>query len=286
MILRSSALEVSVLPEVGGKISQIRDIHSKRDFLVPARKPYQPIPVGSDWMQYDTSGMDDCFPNVAPGPYVFSPWSDTMLPQLGEWVYGSWETISATNREVKLGRGGRLLPYRATKAVRFIDARTVEIDYRVKNLSRFPIRYLWSAHPLFVVAQQFDIRLSNGEMLFRTFPADDENYKWPIFNSVDLSFQWVALGSTVKVFLSGLREGWCELVSDDHKIHVSFDLCTTPVLGLWFNNFGFPPSNPFRCIAVEPCTSASDLLGELEPSAYPVLEPGGTNSWWLKLEIS
>ena len=67
--IESPKLAVDVLPEVGGKIGQIRDKLSGREFLVAPRKPLRTIPLDGDWLQYDTSGMDDCFPNIAAGPY-------------------------------------------------------------------------------------------------------------------------------------------------------------------------------------------------------------------------
>ena len=67
--IESSQLTVEVLPEVGGKIAQIRDKGSLYEFLIPAQTPYRTIPSDGDWTQCDTSGMDDCFPNVAAGDY-------------------------------------------------------------------------------------------------------------------------------------------------------------------------------------------------------------------------
>src|ERR1039457_366069 len=68
----------------------------------------------------------------------------------------------------------------------------------------------------------------------------------------------------------------------------SVDVRATPVVGVWFNNFGFPAGDavPFRCIAVEPCTSPSDLLDDLPAHAYPCVPAGGSAAWSLGLEIS
>ena len=100
IVLASPALEVAVLPEVGSKIAQIRFISSAQDLLVPPRRPYRVLPVDRPWVEYDTSGMDDCFPNVDEGPYPLEPWRNRPLPQMGEWVRGSWETVSADDRRI------------------------------------------------------------------------------------------------------------------------------------------------------------------------------------------
>jgi hypothetical protein len=284
--LQSSMLRIDVLPEVGGKISQIQDKRSHRELLIPAQKPYQPIPWGDQWMDYDTSGIDDCFPNIAPGPYPFAPWEGLPLPQLGEWVYGSWDVESTSKRQVTLNRAGVLLPYRARKIVGLADDQTLEVQYAVENLSAYTLRYIWCAHSLFVADQAFRLTLPDGDLSFRVFPADGARYQWPTFHSVDLSCQWIPCGSTLKIFVSGLSEGWCELWLGDYRLHMSFDLTATPFLGLWFNHYGFPQNRPFRCIAIEPCTAPSDLLDELGPDAYPLLEPGSLNQWWFKLRVA
>src|SRR5580700_5190554 len=131
--IESLTLVVEVLPEVGGKIGQIRDKLSGREFLVAPRKPYRTIPLDGDWLQYDTSGMDDCFPNIAAGPYPTEPWDALRLPDLGEWTHGSWNVIEAGESPLVLERTGKALPYSARKTIRFVEARALEFSYCVRN---------------------------------------------------------------------------------------------------------------------------------------------------------
>jgi len=170
--IESSTLALDVLPEVGGKIGQIRDKLSGREFLVAPRKPYRTIPLDGDWLQFDTSGMDDCFPNIAAGPYPTGPWAATQLPDLGGWTHGCWNVIEAGQSRVVLERTGEALPYSVRKTVRFVEECTLEFSYRVQNRGEFPMRYMWSAHPLISVEGPFELRLPAGDLLFRTFPSD------------------------------------------------------------------------------------------------------------------
>jgi hypothetical protein len=286
--IESSTLVVDILPEVGGKIGQIRDKLSGREFLVAPRKPYRTVPLEDDWLQYDTSGMDDCFPNIAAGPYPTGPWAATQLPDLGEWTHGSWNVIDAGESRVVLERTGNALPYSVRKAVRFVEECALEFSYCVQNHGEFPMRYMWSAHPLISVDGPYELRLPAGDLHLRTFPSDGEDHAWPIFASGNLSREWIPRGTNLKVFISGLAEGWCELRVPGHTLRFTFDVRATPVVGVWFNNFGFPAGDavPFRCIAVEPCTSPSDLLDDLPAHAYPCVPAGGSAAWSLGLEIS
>ena len=284
--IQSPALLVTVLPEVGGKIAQIRDLHSGHDLLIAPRRPYRTIPIEGDWLEHDTSGMDDCFPNVAQGRYPQDPWADVHLPDLGEWTHGTWDVAESAPHGIVLQRSGSALPYFATKTVRLAD-RSLEFSYIVENRGDAPIRYLWSAHPLISVPASFEIEVPPGKLSFRTFPDDGAVRAWPLYHGTDLSREWIARETNLKVFINGMAEGWCALHLPSHSLRFTFNVGSIPVLGLWFNNYGFPAGDQaFRCIAVEPCTSPSDLLDDLAPSAYQVLRPGEQAQWSLILQVS
>ena len=274
-----------MLPGIGGKVRQIVDRKTGNPLLVSSTKPYQQIPPGSLWTDFDTSGMDDCFPNIEPGSYPFPHLKGEQLFQMGEWVYGAWDVAWADNETVVLERKGIRFDYLARKTFRLLEPDILEIQYEVQNLMELPFRHLWSAHPLFAVKDEFELQLPNDEIDFKVFPGSGESRPWPTYNSTDLSHQWIPHGRTLKTFLIGLKDGQCRLKLPDKTISISFDLKTTSILGVWFNNFGFPKAgNPFRCIAIEPCTTASDSLEQLEANAYPLLEPHKSSRWWLKIQ--
>lgn len=285
--IRSSALVVEILPEIGGKTGQIRSTISGREYLVPPQKPYCTLSPEGNWLQHDTSGMDDCFPNVAAGMYPDAPWSSVRLPDLGEWTHGVWEVLKADICEVTMERKGAALPYRAVKTVRFLEEETLEFSYQVSNQGRFPMRFLWSAHPLIAVQGEYEVMLPAGRSRFRTFPSDRVTHTWPMWKSIDLSREWIPYGTTLKIFVSDLSEGWCALRQPTHTLHFTFDRNELPALGIWFNNFGFPAESGkhLRCIALEPCTSANDLLDELNPAAYPSIPAEGSVHWSMRLRI-
>jgi hypothetical protein len=286
--LESPALLVDVLHEVGGKIGQIFEKTSGRNLLIPPQRPYRTIPIDGDWLKHDISGMDDCFPNVAMGAYPDSPWTSATLPDLGEWTHCAWDVRHEAARRVVMEMTGHALPYFATKTISFADEQTLDFSYKVENQSRFPLRYLWSAHPLFAVAEKFNLRLPQRHLRFRRFPPDDDVYSWPLYNAADISSEWIAQGATLKIFVTSLSEGWCALELPEYTLRFTFDPHALPAVGIWYNNLGFPRNGgkPFRCIALEPCTSPSDLLDHLAPSAYPVIPGGGTAEWSMQLNIS
>lgn len=285
--LESSALLVDVLPEIGGKIAQIRHKPSQRDLLIPPQRPYRPIPIEGDWLKHDTSGMDDCFPNVAAGTYPQDPWAGAKLPDLGEWTHLDWSIEKSGQRGVVLRAEGHALPYVAMKAVRFADEHTLHFSYSVVNRGSHSFRYLWSAHPLIAVGEQFELQFPAGDLRFHLFPPTHNTFTWPNFKGTRISNEWIPSGTTLKVFVTGLSAGTCALVLPDYTLRFAFDPFAHPAVGVWFNNFGFPRDGgqPFRCIAIEPCTSPSDLLDQLDESAYPQISPGATAQWDMQLTI-
>jgi hypothetical protein len=285
--LESSALLVDILPEVGGKIAQIHDKGSQCDLLIPPQRPYRPIPIDGDWLKHDTSGMDDCFPNVAAGAYPDPPWSGAKLPDLGEWTHLVWSVEKREGRELVMRAEGHALPYTAIKAIRFADERTLHFSYNVMNHGPHSFRYLWLAHPLISVREQFELQFPPGDLAFQLFPPTSDSFTWPNFKGTRLSNDWIPSGTTLKIFVTGFSQGTCELVLPNHTLRFAFDPRVLPSVGIWFNNFGFPRDGdrPFRCIAVEPCTTPSDLLDHLGARAYPQVPSGATARWEMQLTI-
>jgi len=148
--------------------------------------------------------------------------------------------------------------------------------------------YIWCAHPLIEAGDSFEVRLPSGRHAYHVFPHDGAVREWPHFEGLDLTHDWIPRGRTLKLFVTGLEEGWCELRLPGETLRFEFDVESLPALGIWYNHFGFPRdgSPPFRCIAIEPSTAASARLDALEPSAYPAIPPGGASHWALRLSIS
>ena len=82
--------------------------------------------------------------------------------------------------------------------------------------------------------------------------------------------------------------GWCSLRLPKHQLRFTFDLKTIPSVGIWFNHYAFPAwsDRQFRCIAVEPCTTPSDLLDTLDVGSYPSIPAGDTKTWSMQLNIT
>ena len=159
------------------------------------------------------------------GPYPQAPWTALIFPILasGHMVRGM--SSRPIPDKVVLQRSGIALPYFATKTVRLLDQRSIWSSlYMVENRGSAPFRYLWSAHPLISVPCAFaGSKLPPGNLSFRTFPADGKVRPWPMYKGTDLSSHWIPQGTNLKIFVSGMTEGWCALHLPSHLLRFTFD---------------------------------------------------------------
>jgi hypothetical protein len=117
--IQTSAMEVSIIPELGGQINSLRISRTGREWL--RRHPrfiYKRVPhVSSYTAQSDTGGWDECFPSVAECEYLSAPWQGAVIQGHGElWsqtaqseINEQADTITLLNRW-----GGIVLPYTFT----------------------------------------------------------------------------------------------------------------------------------------------------------------------------
>ncbi len=119
----------------------------------------------------------------------------------------------------------------------------VRVSYQYRNLGREPHRAYWCAHPLF--------RYEPGMEIGAEVPRE------------------LAEGSSTKVFLPRGEVGHVTLGwRSGKRIDVSWDALLTPEVAIWMCNGDL---GGYRQVAVEPATAA------------PMLEPGSSLSWWLRI---
>jgi hypothetical protein len=126
---------------------------------------------------------------------------------------------------------------------RILLGRRVELLYRYTNVGDEPHHAYWCAHPLF--------KFEPGMEIGAPVPLE------------------LAEGSSVKTFLP---EGAVDHVSlgwrSGKRIDMSWDASLTPRVAIWMCNGDL---GGYRQIAVEPAT------------ASPMLAPGSSLSWWLRI---
>lgn len=304
---RTADLEVALLPEVGGKIISLRSANGREWLWQTERRPFQRLIYGAPFEEQDISGFDECFPGIGQGPYPDFPWQGTTIPDHGELWTLPWAT-SLEGETLVLRVHGVRFPYRLEKRLT-LELGTLRIDYRLDNHSTFPLRYLWSAHPLFAVRPGMRVLLPDGVRVRVDWSKHDRlgpfgtEHPWPQGTLADgspvaLDRLPVAGADTAdKVYTTRLPDradaGWCALhdpATGDY-LALRFDARRVPYIGVWLNMDAWPlqpraGEGPCYNAALEPCTGYPDLLDRaVARDEAATLAASATNRWTVRLEV-
>lgn len=288
--LENDRLRADFLPARGAKLASLVDRHSGRHWLLSSQRPDRSDPQcrpGDDFLQSDTSGLDECFPNVAPGAHAGVAW-----PDHGELWSRPWACV-ADARQVECVLRGAAWPYVFSRRAT-LEAATLRFDYELVNEAVRPFDCLWSLHPLFAVRPDTRINLP-GEVrdvlvASSNLPglAAGERRPWPeVLAGESLAHvPGHERGLAVKLFTDALRHGCCELRQGAEALRVEWDVHAAPYLGLWLCYGGWPDDGRpgHLTVGLEPCSGRPDSLAEARQHGECwTLPPGGARRWWVRL---
>jgi len=309
---RLDGLEVALLPEVGSKMISLRSSTDTgtagREWLWQTpRRPFRKPDYGGAFEFYDISGFDDCFPGIGEGPYPLPPWEGVTVPDHGELWTLPWD-YAIEGDALRLTVHGVRFPYRMEKRITLESgpAPALRVEYRLENLSPFPLRYLWSAHPLLAAMPGMRVRLPEGVCVRVDWSKDGRlgqlgvEHAWPVARTNDgreTRLDVLPLedaGTADKLYSTRLPStadtGWCSLhdPASGDQLTLRFDPARVPYIGVWLNMGGWPvgpEATPCYNVALEPCTGFPDRLDEavLREEAA-TLAPRSVAEWWLQFE--
>jgi len=300
-VLENGVLRVTVLPSLGGKIASIQIVSSGEELLQQPLRPYAPRVPYMRFDESDASGWDECLPSVA-ACEVQTASGKVSVPDHGDFWQVPWQTLSRSGTELEMSADGFSLRLRFSKTLR-LDGDCLHVAYRIQNLSKESVEYIWSAHPLFAVEPGDRILLPDSVREV-TVEGTAENrlgrrgakQPWPetkLANQeiIDLSVAGRITDRTGdKLFAQSPQEGWCAIERKRLKcrIELHFDPKDLPVLGLWICYGGWPEGgvNRQQCVAPEPCTAMGDSLATaMTQGGARKLEPQAQDHWALELRV-
>ncbi|MBX0331402.1 aldose 1-epimerase family protein [Oscillochloris sp. ZM17-4] len=293
-------LALTVIPELGGKISSLRDTRSGREWLWRhPRMAYRRVPHGSSYVAAaDTGGWDECFPSVSACAYPALPWAGVPVQDHGElWSQTAATQIDVGDESVSLHTRwhGVMLPYQFERTIR-LDAGSarLSIAYRLSSAADEPLAWIWSAHPLIAIEPGMELslppgaRFHSGRRSGLPFPRSIPSAG----GDVDLSrLPARDAGASIKLWSAPLTdEGWASLRAPDGALHMRWDVAEIPQVAVWLNlgAHAFDGGEPYYNMGLEPCIGAQDSLADAV-HAYHLFEqllPGGARAWRLEVELT
>lgn len=281
--LANGRLTLTLVPAIGGKIVSLVDEASGREWL--ARNPHLPLRLprydGSFVEAFDSGGLDECFPSVAPVAYGAEPWRGTAIPDHGELWCQPWEVeiVESSDEAIVLHAvcHGARLPYRFERRLTLAaGAPTVALDYCVTNLTPFAMPFVWSIHPLLAIEAGMSLHLPTGVDRVRVDGSTPgflgeagSTCSWPSPRAdIDLSRVPLAdAARAAKIFTPPLAgdEAVETLIRDEaegHTFGFRFQPHEVTHVGVWMNYGGWSGSGspPYFNLGLEPCIGGADSL--------------------------
>ena len=305
LVIDNAVLRLTIVPELGGKITSLIRLESGHDYLLQPPEPeraYRVPSYGDKFEDYETSGFDECAPTVAECLYPEEPFLASRLPDHGD-IWSLPSTAEIVGQHICLTTHLRSLPLRLKKTVQLQENR-VRLDYEATNLSQSSVKFLWSAHPLLRVEVGAEIILPKevkeievGWSAEERLRKPGERCTWP--QATERSGRMVSLnrigspnaGSAEKLFTPRLSQGFCGmfLPREDEGIAFWFDPRLVPFVGVWMCQGGWPISraNKHFTAALEPCFGRRDSLEEaIRRNECAVLRGYESMRWWMEIEVN
>lgn len=311
--LQNERMSVSLLPEASGKIAELIDRRSDRNWLW--RNPHLPVrrPVyGSDYgSELDSGGWDEILFSTGPCEIELPDGTRHRIPDHGDLVGQIWDVEEAAVLESGhaiccLTATGRVFDYR-WRRVATLDAQRplLTLEYSLENSGDSTWPWGWCAHPLIAVEHGMRIELS-ADRKFRvadskqlSLDQPESQFTWPRLplsdgREVDLSASFDSGAEpdrfAAKLFAESASPGAVSVSSANgtERFTIRYDERQIPWLGLWINNRAWSGcgSQPHLNLGLEPSTSPCESLTEsIDEGWTEQLEPGKIRTWSLSIEV-
>jgi galactose mutarotase-like enzyme len=304
--VHTGPLALTLIPELGGKVSSLRDERTGREWLWRhPRMAYQRVAHGGSYIaEADTGGWDECFPSVAPCAYPSAPWAGTEIQDHGElWSQpAALEVREAGNAVILHTRWrGVALPYTFERAITLAaNSARVRVEYTATNAADAPLDFVWCIHPLLAIEPGMALRVPAAARFNRwaTLPTDllsqDSGLSYPLI-ARDHDLTTLPDSSAVialKLWSDPLPEGegWASMRARDGELRMTWDTALLPQLAFWINLGAWAGDGgaPYYNLGLEPCLGAQDSLAEAVTvrNLYATLPPHGSRTWWLEIELT
>lgn len=284
--LDSADVEVRIIPELGAKISGLRDKHTGREWMwSPPGGGLFRNSLASAFDQSTLTGADECLPTIAA-----CRWGGRELPDHGELWSLPW-----TAETVPYGLRTTLVcpisPFRIERTAT-LEGNVLKLDYRLMHLGSEPEPFIWALHPLMTILPGDRLEIPACELelevaLGRTLGGQGTKISWPRpAPDIDLSLMDFGPGgeAALKGFFRNLPEKRADIIngSGRGRMSIRFYGDSLDALGVWINRGAW---NGHHHVAVEPTNGSPDALDAAVKRSkhHGVILPGQTLSWQVEL---
>jgi galactose mutarotase-like enzyme len=309
--LQNAFMSVSILPQLGGKICELSNLQSGRNWLW--RNPYIPLRLPGANLDYekelDSGGWDEILFSVKPCTVELPDAVSMLVGDHGNVVDKAWDIIEAGITEsgdavCDLQVKGTVPDFSFRRRIK-LHAKKAQLDfeYTLVNTGLHDWPWLWCPHPLIAIDDGMKINIPGSpEMLQEKIQetgarATHKSLNWPVVysakgDSIDLK-KIFEMGANPKSFYSKVfvRSGQEISISnrdDTEHLQMNYSPKNLPWLGLWLNKMGWSGcgSPPYLNLGIEPTTTPYDSLAHaFSNQQADILQAGETATWRLSVQL-
>ena len=240
--LENEWLSISILPEVGGKISSLIDKQRAMNVLWenPRIQP-QRFPIDSNFDNYWCGGWDDVFPTADACVH-----KGESYPNVGELRSLNWAVEDLSSNDsgatVRLSAHGPISAIKATKTISLVG-KEARLHFEIESEDALPLDYIWGTHPSFAIeaGTRFLIPAKTGivgQASNASLGIAGQRYDWPMLpvgdTVTDMSYaQGIHAGVACGHYATDLLDGWYAVETDGAGVLMEFPVETCPCLWLW-----------------------------------------------------
>ena len=272
-VLRNGGLEVAMVPELGAKITSLKNLRTGREWMWHPDGGLKLFRnrLGDDFSRSPLVGADECLPTVAP-----CSMNGRQLPDHGEVWSAPWK-VDGKAWERGILRTSVELAVSPFDFERTIELRgqQVRFDYRLRNRSMVAERYLWALHPLLALQPGDRLRMP------ATTRALLDGDAW-----IDAVDSVIPEGGCSKLFAAPVVEGAAGVYNRQQgdELSLEWDPAENDTLGLWLTRGGW---HGHHHLAVEPTNGAPDRLAvAAREKRCGTIQAAGTKSWNVTLRVA
>lgn len=288
IVLDNGTLRLRLEPYFGGRVSELTDLRTGRNWLVdgPAvGSPAQDATFGVE----QARGWDECFPSAAPCRVDAWPMA---LRDHGEFWGRQIDVEASPESAIVTGHAG---PLRFRRALT-LDGDGLSLVYSVANVGAAAMPFLWAQHLL--IAPQAGDRLElpgitgldaaflsyEGRMFAKgavAFP-DPQRDGLPMLDRAHP----LTTNLAAKFFASVSGEAEARIVGRRGAFILRWDAKAAGHLGLWLDYGGWPAEAPVSQISLAPSTAPMESLADAVASGEADwLQPGEAREWTVSIRI-
>lgn len=272
--LENSFIKIIVSDEYGAKILSILSKEENFNFVFEKNEDqYRKPNYGDSFEDYDTSGIDECFPTIDSCKFDGKTYTDH-----GDLWTEKWDNSLEDGKIIsKVQSKSSGLNFKRTLS---LEEKSLVMDYKIENPNDYPVYYLYTIHPLLKFYEDTVLELPyKKDGYINVMDEKDSNFHieklkeykdkkaYKFYNKEALEYSYASLFHEDKNL--GLR--------------IDFDKEKFPYFALWVTKGGFKGEYN---LAFEPCNGYYDSLDRAVSNGLRPLGPKCQDEFTLKFTIS